>query len=233
MAKFGRIRSPILTLGFLLLWGCGGTRDPVVEMQRTLAAAPEYMILLEDMREEGTIFTNYFHKYKVVQGNRERVTDWIEVEEGVFRRYESFLGMALAAKSDKGVNNTPHPAGYHYVGNERYGRWAQRDGRSFWEFYGQYALMRDMFGYRGGTMMVYRNDWNTYRTYREQRRPYFGQNREWGTQGSVTQKQKPSVFARRKAAMANKNRSFAQKVQSRTGRSRSSFGSRSRGGFGK
>ena len=237
MAKIGRVRSPVVLLllwMWMWMWGCGGSRDPVVEMQRSLAAAPEYMILLEDMREEGTIFEEFYHKYTVTQGTRSRTTDWIEVTEKVFRQYEPFLGMALVAKSDQGVNNTPHPAGYHYVGNPQYGRWGERGGRSFWEFYGQYAMMRSLFSMGGGGhMVVYRNDWDGYRTSRERRQPYFGRNREWGTQGSVTQKQKPSAFARRKAAIANKNRSFAQKVQSRTGRSRSGFGSRSRGGFGK
>ena len=233
MKTFFRIRSPVLLVG-LLIWTCGSPRDPVLEMQKSLAAAPEYMILLEDMREEGTFSMDYYHRYKVVQGSRERVTDWIEVSESVFRKYEPFLGMALVAKSDQGVNTTPHPAGYHYMGNPQYGRWTDRGGRSFWEFYGQYALMRDMMGWGGRS--IYRTDYNDYRTHRDRGRPYYGRlgsdrrTREFGTQGSVTQKQKPSVFARRKQAAASRSRSFSQKVQSRTGRSRSGFGSRGRGG---
>ena len=93
----------MVLVGVLLwVWGCGGPRNPVEEMQKSLANAPEYMILLEDMREEGRFFTDYYHKYKVIQGDRQRVTNWIEVSESVYRKYESFLGMALAAKSNKG-----------------------------------------------------------------------------------------------------------------------------------
>ena len=233
MRRLQRVRSPVLFLGLLIwIWGCGGPRDPVQEMQRSLASAPEYMIILSDMREEGTFFTDYYHRYEVVQGERRAQTDWIEVEEKVFRRYEAFLGMALVAKSNQGVNNTPHPAGYHYVGNQNYGRWEQRGGQSFWVFYGQYALMRDLLG--GGGRPIYRGDYDDYRTYRERRRPYYGKNREWGSRGSVTQKQRPSAFARRKQAVAKKKSSFSQKLKSRTtGRSRTGFGSRSRGGFGK
>lgn len=215
------------------LWaaGCGGPRDPVVEMQQSLASAPEYMILLEDMREEGTFFTDYYHKYRVIQGERQHTTDWVEVPEQVYRRYEPFLGMALAAKSDQGVSSSPHPPGYHYVGNPQYGRWERRDGGSFWVFYGQYALMRDLLGWGGRP--VYRRDWDDYRTYRDRGRPYYGREREWGTEGSVTKQRKPTFYERRKQKIASRQRSFSEKVRSRAGRSRSGFGSRSRGGFGK
>ncbi len=226
-----RIRSPVVLVGLLVwMWGCGGPRDPVKEMQRSMASAPEYMILLEDMREEGSFFPDYYHRYKVIQGERERVTGWIEVPESVYQRYEPFLGMALVAKSDKGVNNTPHPAGYHYMGNSRYGQWENRGGSSFWVFYGQYSMMRNLMGWGGRS--VYRADYDHYRN-RDRGRPYYGRNREWGTQGSVTQKQKPTFYQRRKQAIARKQRSFSQKARSRTGRSRSGFGGRSRGGFGK
>lgn len=232
-----RERLPILLIGLLLLCGCGGERDPVVEMQKSLASAPAYMIVLDDIREEGTVFTAYYHRYLITQGEKKVQTDWMEVSESIYRKYEPFLGMALVAKSEQdGVNNTPHPPGYHYVGNPQYGQWTNRGGTSFWEFYGQYALMRDLLGWGGGFGMS-RYDYDDYRSYRRDGRPYYGRNREYGTQGSVTQKQKPSTFQRRKAAIAQKRQSFTQKVQSRTSQSRSGFGSsrstsRSRSGFG-
>ncbi|MYC14723.1 MAG: hypothetical protein F4Y39_13415 [Gemmatimonadetes bacterium] len=241
-----RGRLPVLLIGLLLLSGCGGERDPVVEMQKSLASAPAYMIVLDDIREEGTLFTTYYHRYLITQGEKKVQSDWIEVSESIYRKYEPFLGMALVAKSEQdGVNNTPHPPGYHYVGNPSYGRWTDRGGTSFWEFYGQYALMSHMLGWGGGFGMS-RYDYDDYRSYRRDQRPYYGRNREYGTQGSVTQKQKPSTFQRRQANIAQQRQSFTQKVQSRasqsrsgfgssrsTSRSRSGFGSRSFGGFGK
>ena len=232
-----RERVPILLIGLLLLSGCGGERDPVVEMQKSLASAPAYMIVLDDIREEGSLFTTYYHRYLITQGEKKVQTDWMEVSESIYRKYEPFLGMALVAKSEQdGVNNTPHPPGYHYVGNPSYGRWTDRGGTSFWEFYGQYALMSHLLGWGGGFGMS-RYDYDDYRSYRQDRRPYYGRNREYGTQGSVTQKQKPTTFQRRQANIAQKRQSFAQKVQSRTSQSRSGFGSsrstsRSRSGFG-
>jgi hypothetical protein len=214
----------------LLLVSCGGPPDPVEQLKKNLSSAPDYMIVLEDMREEGSFFTSYYHRYKVTQGDREATTNWIEVPESVYTQYQPFLGMALAAKSNEGVNDTPHPPGYQYVGNPTYGSWQQGSGGSFWVFYGQYSLMRNMMGWGG--RRVYQSDYGDYQSSRNQRRPYYGKNREFGTAGSVTKQQKPTFFERRKQRIASRKQSFAQKVRSRTGRSRSGFGSR-RGGFGK
>lgn len=221
------------SVALVVVWlaGCGGPRDPVQEMKKSLSSAPEYMIILEDMRQEDGFFTDYFHRYQVTQGERSHTTNWVEVSETIYQKYKPFLGMALIAKSDTGVNDTPHPAGYHYVGNPQYGSWNHGSGGNFWVFYGQYALMRDMMGYGGRS--TYRNDYNDYQNHRDRRQPYYGRNREWGTGGSVTKQQKTTFFQRRKQRLANKRNSFSKKVRNRSGRSRSGFGSRSRGRFGK
>ena len=212
----------------LLLLGCG-QRDPVLEMQETLASAPEYTIILDDMQEEGALFAKYYHKYRVLQGEREVQTNWVGVSEKVYRKYEPFLGMSLVSKSETdGVNTSPHPPGYHHVGNSGYGYWG---GGGFWVWYGQYAMMRSLLG-GGMGRNIYRNDYNNYRTTRTQGRPYYGQNKSYGTNGTVTKQTKPGFFQRRKAAQTRRQSSFSQKAQSRVGRSRTGFGGRG-GGFGK
>lgn len=223
------MRKPIYLVlaASLLVAGCGD-RDPVVEMQKSLASAPDYMIILDDMQEEGVLFTNYYHQYKIIQGERSASTNWVEVPEPVYRKYENFLGMALAAKSDSGTTDTPHPAGYHYVGNPRYGQWNNSGGNSFWVFYGQYAMMSNLMGWGGRS--VFRSDYSSYRGARGSRQPYYGRNREFGTQGSITKQRKPSFYQRRQRAAAKRRSSFSQKASSRIGRGRTGFG---RGGFGK
>jgi hypothetical protein len=224
----------ILGLSFaLLLPGCSQT-PPLERFQAQLASAPEYSIILEDMQEEGTFFTSYYHRYRIVQGDTERTTDWMEVSESDYRANENFLGMTLASKTADGVNTSPHPPGYDYVGNPQYGQWQTGSGgRSFWEFYGQYALMRDLLGMGGG--MFYRSDYNSYRSYRSQypTRPYYGSTgREYGTSGTVTQRTKPSFFRRRQARDTARRERFQQKVQRRV--SRGGYSSRGGGfGFGK
>ena len=215
----------------LLLSACSSGR-PLDRLKSQLASAPEYAIILEDMREEGTFFSSYSHQYQVVQGENSWTTDWLQVPESVYRANENFLGMTLASKTPGGENNVPHPPGYDYVGNSRYGSWqTNSSGMSFWAFYGQYALMRDLLGVGRGS--IFRNDYNSYQRSRSQQRPYYGRTgKEYGTRGTVTQQKKPSFFARRRARDVAQRQRFQQKFNNRLGRS--SVPVRSRGfGFGK
>lgn len=198
-------------------------------MKKTLASAPDYTIVLDDMQEEGAFFPKFYHKYLIIQGEREVRTDWVEVEEGIYRKYEPYLGMALVSKSEaEGVNDNPHPPGYHHVGNPTYGYWG---GGGFWVWYGQYAMMRDLLGWGMGRR-IYRNDYDDYRTTRQRGRPYYGKDRAYGTNGSLTKQTKPKFFERKQRSLQRKQSSFAQKAQNRIGRSRTGFGGRGRG-FGK
>ena len=213
----------------LLLFSACASTPPLKRLKAQLASAPEYAIILEDMRDGGTIFTTYHHKYKVVQGNRTWTTDWLEVPKSTYKANANFLGMTLVSKTSSGENSSPHPPGYDYVGNSRYGQWQSNGGRSFWVFYGQYAMMQSLFGLGGRG--IYRSDYDRYQTYRTQRRPYYGPNQGYGTKGAITRQTRPSFFARRQAKATAKRERFRQKVRRRVGRSRSM---RSRGfGYGK
>lgn len=230
MSRANQPVPKILTICVLLLalTACG-QRDPVIEMQKNLASAPEYTIILENMQEEGAFFPKYYHQYRILQGERQIVTDWVEVTEDVYRKYDDFLGMALVAKSDAdGVTTSPHPPGYNRVGNPTYGYWG---GGGFWIWYGQYAMMRDMLGWGMGRR-IYRSEYDEYRNARRGGQPYYGQTRDFGTNGKLTKQQRPTFYQKRQAALKRRQSSFSQKASSRFGRSRTGFGGRS-GGFGK
>ena len=131
-----------LSLVLIFVAGCSSPTSPLDELKAQLKTAPEYNIILEDMREEGTFLPAYYHKYKVLQGDQAWSTDLRKVSEEFYRKNENFLGMSLASKTEGEESSTPHPAGYNYVGNEKYGQWkSDNSGNSFWEFYGKYALM--------------------------------------------------------------------------------------------
>jgi len=223
----------VLSLALVLVAGCSAPTSPLDELKAQLKTAPEYNIILEDMREEGTFLPAYYHKYKVLQGDQTWSTDLRKVSEKFYRQNENFLGMTLASKTEGEESTTPHPAGYNYVGNEKYGQWRNdHSGNSVWEFYGKYALMRDLFGLAGRS--VFRNDYNQYRGYQTQNRPYYGRTgQEYGTNGTVTKQRNPTFFERRRTRDVASQQRFRQKFQSRVGRS-SGTSMRSRSfGFGK
>lgn len=234
----------LLSVAFLglFLLSCQPS-SPVSQIQKQLESYPEYTIILEDMKEEGNFFTDYFYRYKLVYGEpvsgsdsliyRTGTTDWYRVSKKEFQNNYNYLGMALVSKSADGkTSDTPGPPGYQYIGDKRYGRWrTDNSGNSFWAFYGKFAFFSYMFG--GLTRPVYANDWNNYRRYRGDGRPYYGRNKQFGTQGSYTKQTKKSFFDRRKAREASRKSRFSQKVNNRFQRSKSSSVRRRSGGFGK
>jgi len=216
----------------LLFQGCGARQSPVEKIQSELQGKKEYAIILHDMREEGNFFPSYYHKYRVDVGEQKTMRPFVEVDKSYYQKNEPYLGMVLTAKTaDGALSTTPFPNGYQYVGNSQYGRWRGNDrGGSMWEFYGKYMLMSQVMGWAGYGLN--RNHYNNYSSYRGAGRPYFGPNREYGTAGTVTKKQKPNFYQRRMAKKTRSQSRFQNKIQNRMGRSKNTF--RSRGfGFGK
>ncbi len=221
----------------ILLAACGGRTDPVRNLINDLQRYPEYSLIVDDVRIEDGFMPDYFLRFQVMTaaGRRvdgrdtlmyeERKTGWIPVGEAIYSRYENYVGMVVSSKGRDGRRTDErqaHPPAYQYVGNPQYGHWG---GGGFWQFYGQYALMRDLMGgYRVG-----RNDWGDYQRNRERGRPYYGPSTggkpTFGSRGTQTQKTRPEFYKRQ----TQRRRAFTNKVSSRMGQtqSRSSWGSRS------
>ena len=215
-----------------LFQGCGVGQSPVKKIQSGLQGQKEYAIILNDMREEGNFFPSYYHQYRVDVGERKTVRSFVEVDKSYYKKNEPYLGMVLASKTiDGAVSTTPFPNGYQYVGNSQYGRWRDTgSGGSMWEFYGKYMLMSQVMNWAG--FGLNRNHYNSYASYHSTGRPYFGPKREYGTAGTVTQKQKPGFYQRKMAKKSRSQTRFQNKIGQRMGRSKNTF--RSRGfSFGK
>lgn len=222
----------VLAATLFALSGCGGRDElPMQWLQNRLRDVPTYSIILEDMKREGNFFTSYYHKFRVIQDDYAWSTDFMKVPESVYRQFQPLLGMVVAAKKDGKAATAAAPPGYQYVGDKRYGRWrTDTGGRSFWEFYGQYSMMRNLMG--GWYRPIYRGDYDAYRQSRSKNAPFFGKTHTYGTAGTVAKQANPGFFQRRMASERASKTSFAQKVSQRVGRSRSSLRGRS-GGQGK
>ena len=225
-------------LGGALILGaiaCGSS-DPVAKLIRDLDNYPEYSLIVDDLRVDDGFFADYFLRFKMVTAAGKRIagqdtlvyesrqTEWLEVEEHVFAQYQNYLGMVVASKDSSGRHTgakQAHPPGYQYVGNPHYGHW---NSGGFWQFYGQYALMRDLMG----GWNVGRDDYRDYRRSYERGRPYYGpktgNTTTFGTQGSQTKKTNPNFYQRYQSRRNVGRQAFAQKSQNRMGRSSSSWG---------
>ena len=204
-------------LASILLFGCGEPPRPIDEIREVLRGVPTYSVVLDDMKEEGNLFKTYYHKYRIISEEGTREGYWQEVPKDYYRRYLPFLGMTIWVKKDGKDGSAIGPPGYEYVGDSRYGRWqTDTSGRSFWIFYGQYRLISDLLGPR----RIYRDHYTTYTTNRSQNRPYYGPNKQYGTNGSLTKRQKPDFYSRRMSREKARKTSFSDRVNRRIGRSR-------------
>lgn len=183
----------------------------------------------------------------------------VKVNEKVYKSMEPHLGMVVehkpAGKFDREAEKVIQPPGYAYMcppeqKRNRYGYWEQRNGSNFWVFYGQYALMRELFwgnSYRGGWVSG-----DSYRDFSRSRRlgkPYYGKTdsgqSRFGKSGTFTRSRyqdskyvktggfKNSQYVKsggtyKGSRYSSRSSSYRSSSSSRSGSSRSSFSSRSR-----
>lgn len=132
----------------------------------------------------------------------ETTETWQTVTEAKYKQMEKNLGMTIAHKSagmyDHEASSTVQPPGYAYMAKpeqrrNRYGYWRSHSGGSFWVWYGQYALMRDvLWGPSWRDYRVSPYDYRTYDNYRSTGRTYYGRTnagqQRYGSSGSLTRK---------------------------------------------
>jgi hypothetical protein len=164
---------------------------------------------------------------------------WVTVSRADYDARKNDLGMAIehkpAGKYDNEADRVAQPAGFAYMaspaqGRNQYGYWDHRDGRDFWVWYGQYALLRDLL-FNHDYRPLNRGDWDGYRTYRDRGQTYYGGSggtgQQYGTRGSTTeQRYSGSTFSRNGGF---KDSQYASKSGSYRGSQYSSPGSRNPG----
>ena len=126
---------------------------------------------------------------------------WVDVSRGQFEGVKNDLGMAIehkpAGKYDMEAERVAQPAGFAYMAppgqSNQYGHWENNGGgQSFWVFYGQYALMRDLL-FNHNYRPLDRYEWDGYRNSQRSGQTYYGrdeaagQSPKYGTQGTHTQ----------------------------------------------
>ena len=225
--------SALMISVLLLFTGCGGKEEiPLTALKKSLKDKPSYSILLDDMKKEGTFFKTFFHKYLVVQPEDSQKTDWLQVPEKYYTANRDFLGMTLLTKKDGILDDLVAPPGYGFVGDSSYGRWREdKDGNSFWEFYGKYAFFSSLFG--GWYHPIHRHDYRTYRSNKSHGRPFFGSKKQYGSSGALVKKKKPGFFQARTSVAKASKQTFKNRVKKRIGRTKTVSIRGRAGGVGK
>jgi len=125
---------------------------------------------------------------------------WNIVPRATYDAMRDDLGMAIehkpAGRYDSEAEHVAQPAGMAYMappaqGSNQYGYWDHRDGRDFWVFYGQYALLRDLLSNHDYRPFD-RREWEDYRTYSSRGQTYYGHDGsgdapKYGSHGTATE----------------------------------------------
>lgn len=243
MKKLSKITTILLVL--FIAASCGGkkkyVRNPLDDIIRDHSADSNYAIILHDM-DYNEDEKSYMHQYKVVVEKTNpdtvvsEVTDWKPVSDVMFDDHIDDMGMELVSKKNGNLKKTVAPPGYtNYVGNEKYGHWVQRDGNSFWEFYGKYAFMSSMFNM--AMFPVRYSYWNNYYGNYMMGRPYYGPSMGggymYGTNSAYNTNRTSSRWNQRSSSFKSRVRSNVSKSSAKTRRSSSRYSkssTKSRGG---
>lgn len=155
-----------------------------------ISKGSDYEIWIED----ADIDEHFFHKYLIVENEKENVTDWVEVNEATYEANEENLNMSILSKPfgfyEDEVIKVATPPGYDKVGNPKYGRWVEnrQTGEREWSFFQKYLFWHMVLNGIGPRHNYYTygrwNDWNS--NYRG-RRPYYGTGGvDFGSLGRTT-----------------------------------------------
>jgi len=162
--------------------------------------------LLVDMREHHGEYqqdirtvTTRFPDAAAKTGETASGEQWVTVSPAVYKAMQNDLGMAVEHKNegkyDSEADRVAQPAGFAYMAppgqSNQYGYWEHHDGRDFWVFYGQYALMRDLL-FNHSYRPLDRYEWDGYYDSWRQGRTYYGRDEasgapRYGSQGTATQ----------------------------------------------
>ena len=153
---------------------------------------------MRDYEEEIKLVRTKLVDASGTKGDTTSEENWVEVPKATYAVAEKNVGMAIAhkpaGKYDSEADEVAQPAGFAYMAppgqRNGYGYWEQRDGGSFWVWYGQYALLRDLL-WGHSYQPIPSREWEYYRTARSSGQTYYGHDEggapKYGTHGTFTQ----------------------------------------------
>ncbi len=147
-------------------------------------------VILIDSFQTGFLIKSYFHKYRIVYGFHRPQEVIVRINKRFYERSQNQLGMSLFRRKEKEKSESLSPSypGSLYVGDLAYGNWELQDsGLRIWVFHRAYRFFPGYFNW--GDFAPSQEFHIEAKAKIESGVPYFGQDNEFGTSGSITTKQ--------------------------------------------
>lgn len=196
-------------------------------------ANKEFTLILRDMDYKSS---QHYHKYEYVADTSDLIvsseTAWYEVTPTFFRQHVDHLGLQMVHKNGGTKSYGASPPGFsQFVGNEKYGRWADNYGEDEWTYNADYENLNPVLtdGFSTPTRKVYdtwKNQSSTSSLLQNYSTQYYlissrGAKSNWGMMTAAQRKQAVEETTRRRSSSG---------VFYRTGNRNSRTGIRSGGG---
>lgn len=156
-------------------------------------------VILTDMHSTGFIIKTYYHKYRIVYGFKTLDEIVVRASKKITQESKDFIGMSVFRRNGRDLvdNFTPLPPGSIFVGDPAFGRWKMTNsGKKRWYFYRAYRSLPKLL--RWGKFKPNVDFYNKVKAFIGQNKPFFGLNNEFGTMGSITKKEFPDYFNKKR-----------------------------------
>jgi hypothetical protein len=143
--------------------------------------------ILTDIQSKGVFFKSHYLRFRIVYGFSGHKEVIIRTNKDFADQNRQYVGMSIfRINSDGESSSVAQPPGFVFVGNTQFGKWKYRNGRSQWAFYRFYRHFPNLLGWS-----EFRPSKKFYREYQNavaNKAVFFGLKKEFGTEGSITQK---------------------------------------------
>ncbi|MBF0205622.1 MAG: hypothetical protein HQK53_01900 [Oligoflexia bacterium] len=163
-------------------------------LPRIFKEIPPFSVVLVDAFSTGIIIRSHYHKYRLITPNKHPQTAILQVSKDFFDRNVSNIGMAIYQQNLKKENIlVPMPPIAIYIGLNAYGHWVSGENdEKVWKFHRAYAHLDR--GLSSEDFKITEEFYQSVQFFRNQKLPFYGQNNEFGTTGSLTPKLFPEFF---------------------------------------
>lgn len=157
-------------------------------------------VILTDIHSTGFLIKTFYHKYKIVYGFQSYEELIVRTSRAYSSKNQKNIGLSVFRRSNFNEDEsfTALPPGSVFIGNKSFGSWVLDDsGDKVWKFFRVYRQLPTYLGWHNYKPTF--SDYSKIKIYKEQNKPFYGPNNDFGTEGKITKKAFPNFFKRNKA----------------------------------
>lgn len=160
-------------------------------------------VVLIDTHSTGFAIKTHYHKYRVVYGFRSYQEMIVKVSSAFKEKHEKHIGASIFRKDQNGKKSFEILIpGSIFIGDQVFGRWVtKKDDTRIWKFSRVYRHLSDFLGW--DSYIPNYSDYQQIQLALNQNSNYFGRNKEFGTNGSISKKSFSNYYKRLRPSKIN------------------------------